>query len=163
MPCLPWVQQAVCTGKYSKTISITNRISKTAGQLNETQWMKKDLSQGISLWNFRNLGVRIYFLFCYFIPTYIFVFSLLLLVHAGEGKWLPTPAFLPREFHGQRNLVVYSPWGHKESDPTEQLVLSLLMMVELLKSDQVPQSLEKQLYYFVHYFLSIFNVSSLVL
>ena len=104
-----------------------------------------------------------FFLFCYFIPTYIFVFSLLLLVHAGEGKWLPTPAFLPREFHGQRNLVVYSPWGHKESDPTEQLVLSLLMMVELLKSDQVPQSLEKQLYYFVHYFLSIFNVSSLVL
>ena len=95
-----------------------------------------------------------FFLFCYFIPTYIFVFSLLLLVHAGEGKWLPTPAFLPREFHGQRNLVVYSPWGHKESDPTEQLVLSLLMMVELLKSDQVPQSLEKQLYYFVHYFLS---------
>ena len=104
-----------------------------------------------------------FFLFCYFIPTYIFVFSLLLLVHAGEGKWLPTPAFLPREFHGQRNLVVYSPWGHKESDPTEQLVLSLLMMVELLESDQVPQSLEKQLYYFVHYFLSIFNVSSLVL
>ena len=47
-----------------------------------------------------------FFLFCYFIPTYIFVFSLLLLVHAGEGKWLPTPAFLPGEFHGQRNLVV---------------------------------------------------------
>ena len=57
-----------------------------------------------------------FFLFCYFIPTYIFVFSLLLLVHAGEGKWLPTPAFLPREFHGQRNLVVYSPQGHNESD-----------------------------------------------
>ena len=24
-------------------------------------------------------------------------------------KWLPTPVFLPGEFHGQRNLVGYSP------------------------------------------------------
>ena len=30
--------------------------------------------------------------------------------------------FLPGEFHGQRNLVVYSPWGHKESDTTEQAI-----------------------------------------
>ena len=30
---------------------------------------------------------------------------------------------MPREFHGQRNLVSYSPWGHKESDTTEQLPL----------------------------------------
>ena len=28
---------------------------------------------------------------------------------------------LPGEFHGQRNLVSYSPWGCKESDMTEQL------------------------------------------
>jgi len=28
---------------------------------------------------------------------------------------------LSREFHGQRNLVSYSPWGHKELDMTEQL------------------------------------------
>ena len=25
----------------------------------------------------------------------------------------PTPIFLPREFHGQRNLAGYSPWGRK--------------------------------------------------
>ena len=31
----------------------------------------------------------------------------------------PTPVFLPGEFHGQRSLVGYSPWGHKESDRTE--------------------------------------------
>ena len=31
------------------------------------------------------------------------------------------PVFLPREFHGQRSLVGYSPWGHKESDMTERL------------------------------------------
>ena len=40
-------------------------------------------------------------------------------------EWLPTPVFLPGEFHGQRSLVGYSPWGRKESDTTEQLTLSL--------------------------------------
>ena len=37
-----------------------------------------------------------------------------------EGAWrrerLPTPVFWPGEFHG-----LYSPWGHKELDMTEQL------------------------------------------
>ena len=31
-------------------------------------------------------------------------------------EWLPTPVFLPGESHGQRSLLGYSPWGHKESD-----------------------------------------------
>ena len=35
------------------------------------------------------------------------------------------PMFLPGEFHEQRNLEGYSPWGHKESDMAEQLRLSL--------------------------------------
>ena len=34
-------------------------------------------------------------------------------------KWQPTPVFLPGEFHGQRILAGYSPWGYKESDMTE--------------------------------------------
>ena len=29
------------------------------------------------------------------------------------------PVFLPGEFHGQRSLVGYSPWGHRELDTTE--------------------------------------------
>ena len=33
--------------------------------------------------------------------------------------WQPTPVFLPGYFHGQRNLVGYSPCNHKESDMTE--------------------------------------------
>ena len=37
--------------------------------------------------------------------------------------WLPTPIFLPREYHGQRTLVGYSQWGHKQSDTTERLSL----------------------------------------
>ena len=36
-------------------------------------------------------------------------------------EWQPTQVFLPREFHGQRSLAGYSPWGHKESDATEWL------------------------------------------
>ena len=32
---------------------------------------------------------------------------------------------LAREFHGQRSLLGYSPWGLKESDRTEQLTLRL--------------------------------------
>ena len=30
-------------------------------------------------------------------------------------KWQPTPVFLPEESHGQKSLVVYSPWGCKET------------------------------------------------
>ena len=33
--------------------------------------------------------------------------------------WQPTPVFLPRESHGQRNLLDHSSWGHKESDMAE--------------------------------------------
>ena len=38
--------------------------------------------------------------------------------------WLPSPVFLLWEFHGQRNLAGYSPWGRKESDTTDRLTLS---------------------------------------
>ena len=37
------------------------------------------------------------------------------------SAWQPTPVFLPGEFHAQRSLVGYNPWGLKESDVTEQL------------------------------------------
>ena len=40
---------------------------------------------------------------------------------SSRRKWQPTPVFLPGEFHGQRSLVGYSPWGRKESDTTERL------------------------------------------
>ena len=38
----------------------------------------------------------------------------------GIFPFLPTPVFWPGEFHGQRSLAGYSPWGHKESDMTER-------------------------------------------
>ena len=35
-----------------------------------------------------------------------------------EKEMASTSVFLPEKSHGQRNLVGYSPWGHKESDIT---------------------------------------------
>ena len=50
-------------------------------------------------------------------------------IWAGEipwrREWQPTPVFLPGKSHGQRRLVGYSPWGHKELDTTKQLTLLL--------------------------------------
>ena len=36
-----------------------------------------------------------------------------------KRKWQPTPVSLPGKFLGQRSLIGYNPWGHKESDTTE--------------------------------------------
>ena len=36
-------------------------------------------------------------------------------------EWLPSLVFLAGEFHGQKSLEGYSPWGRKESDMTEPL------------------------------------------
>ena len=34
-------------------------------------------------------------------------------------KWQLPPVFLPGKLHGQKTLVGYSPWGHKESDTND--------------------------------------------
>ena len=39
----------------------------------------------------------------------------------SRKTWQPALVFLPGKFHGQRNLVGYCPWSHKESDTTEPL------------------------------------------
>ena len=38
-----------------------------------------------------------------------------------RNEWLPTPLFLPGEFHGERSLAGYSPWLAKMFDITERL------------------------------------------
>ena len=43
-------------------------------------------------------------------------------------KWQPTPVLVPEEFHGQRSLAVYRPWGRKEWDTAEWLALSLSLL-----------------------------------
>ena len=35
--------------------------------------------------------------------------------------WQPTPVFLPGEFHWQRSLAGYSPWGRQQLDTTEAI------------------------------------------
>ena len=39
----------------------------------------------------------------------------------GEGHGNPPQDSCLETHHGQRSLVGYSPWGHKESDTTERL------------------------------------------
>ena len=36
-----------------------------------------------------------------------------------EKEMVHPPVFKPGEFHGQKSLVGYSPWSHKESDMTD--------------------------------------------
>ena len=43
--------------------------------------------------------------------------------HSSNSLQQLTLVFLPGEFHGQRSLVGYSPWGHKELDMTEWLTV----------------------------------------
>ena len=45
----------------------------------------------------------------------------LLIVFFWRRQWHPTPVLLPGKSHGWRSLVGCSPWGHWESDTTEQL------------------------------------------
>ena len=40
---------------------------------------------------------------------------------ARRRQWHPTLVLLPGKSHGWRGLVGCSPWGHQESDTTEQL------------------------------------------
>ena len=39
-------------------------------------------------------------------------------------KRQPTSVFLPGEFHGQRSLVGYSPWGHESWTQLNRLSMS---------------------------------------
>ena len=90
-------------------------------------------SQHSTKGNFASLIPRPPDVWVFFLHTKRFSSSLLTLagctriypVLTLRREWLPTPVFLPGESHGQRSLAGYSPWGHKESDTTEQLTLLL--------------------------------------
>ena len=59
-----------------------------------------------------------------------------------KRKRQPTPIFLPGEFHGQRSLAGYSPWGRKESDTMKQLthVLSSVFIILYYGLNVSPQN-----------------------
>ena len=45
--------------------------------------------------------------------------------------------FLPGKSHGQRSLVGYSPWGHKESDMTKRLSTHTLQILHTEKNAHI--------------------------
>ena len=52
-------------------------------------------------------------------------------------EWLLTPVFSPVEFQGQRSLVGYSLWGHKELDMTTWLTFLLSVLWEHLMEKEM--------------------------
>ena len=55
-------------------------------------------------------------------------------------KWQPTPVFFPGKSHGQRSLVVYSPWCCKQSETTEQLTTAFFFFY--YKNSKFPRKTE---------------------
>ena len=58
------------------------------------------------------------------ISLLVFIFITQLCIpkyYRWRRQWHPTPVLLPGKSHGQRSLVGCSPWGHWESDTTEEL------------------------------------------
>ena len=69
-----------------------------------------------------------------------------------------SPVFLPEKSQGQRSLAGYSPWGHKESDRTQQLSMHAVTVCgrldkSILKQQflQVPVQLFCEVFYFQNY------------
>ena len=62
--------------------------------------------------------------------------------------WQSIPVFLPGESHGQRRLEGHSPWGHKESDTTEQR--TLLLPLKETNPEYSLEGLTLKLQYFGH-------------
>ena len=65
-------------------------------------------------------------------------------------KWQPTPVFLLGEFHGQRSLESYSPWGCQEWDTCAQVytinyVVDTIILNKLLSAISVKKK-DKSLY-----------------
>ena len=50
-----------------------------------------------------------------------------------EKEMAAHSSILAWESHGQRTLVGYSPWGHKESDMTKRLSVHTQIQIHLLK------------------------------
>ena len=52
-------------------------------------------------------------------------------------EWLPTPVFLPEEFHGQRSMEGYTVKGHNELDTTASLVTQWLKRLPAVRETRV--------------------------
>ena len=101
------IHHIFCYLRYSNTTVPAMEIS--LGSLHEINWIAPDFAVKMTEVEEKQKGS----LFMY---------------HFYEGnwrrKWQLTPMFLLGEFLGQRSLAGYSPWGRKESEPTEWLSLT---------------------------------------
>ena len=52
-------------------------------------------------------------------------------------EWLPTPVFLPEEFHGQRSMEGNRVKGHNELDTTASLVIQWLKRLPAVQETRV--------------------------
>ena len=57
-------------------------------------------------------------------------------------KWQPILVFFPEKFHGERSLVGYSPWGHKELDMAEH---RLALYLEDVSIEYLLNVMEKEM------------------
>ena len=78
-----------------------------------------------------------------------------------EKEMATHSSILAWRYHGQRSLVGYSSWGHKESDMTERLSLSSEVIIRNIKGKVLISLSDIQPYWMVE----LFNVcnSSLIL
>ena len=81
---------------------------------------------------------------------------------SGEGNSYPLQ-YLPGEFHGQRSLAGYSPWGRKESDTTEWVSFSPLCNHKIIKTSKIspPNSIMSSIIVFRFAQLVAINISLL--
>ena len=58
------------------------------------------------------------------------------LEYSWRREQLPTPVFWPGEFHGQRSLAGYSPWGRKALDTTAAFTISHINITKTIAGDR---------------------------
>ena len=73
--------------------------------------------------------------------------------HQWRRKWQSTPVPLPGKSHGQRSLLGYSPWGHRESDTTEWLhfLFSLCKIKEQVRHCWIKRDIVNRRNYLEHH------------
>ena len=54
-------------------------------------------------------------------------------------EWQLTTVLLPGESHAQRSRAGYSPWGHKELDTAEQLILTHRVTTRKIPVENAPK------------------------
>ena len=59
-----------------------------------------------------------------------------------KEEWLHSPVFLLGALDGQRSLAGYSPWGHKESGTTEQLIHTHPLVMVVVSFENIPFTCE---------------------